>query len=168
MIGFYAGSFDPFTNGHLQIVKKSARCFEKVIIGIAYNSAKVGRINKEKMKKAIEEVIQELKLKNVEVTLYSGLTIEEAKKYKADILIRGLRNGTDYQYEENISEANEKIGNLDTCYFRAGDLGYISSSLVMELWEHDMDIEKFVPKQVAKVLKETLADKRCIESKNIK
>lgn len=159
MIGFYAGSFDPFTNGHLQIVKKSAKCFEKVIIGIAYNSTKIGRLDKEKMKKAIEEVIKEMELKNVEVTLYEGLTVEEAKKYKADILIRGLRNGTDYQYEENISEANEKIGNMDTCYFRAGELGYISSSLVMELWENNADIEKFVPKQVAKILQETLVGK---------
>lgn len=152
MIGFYAGSFDPFTNGHLQIIKKSAKCFEKVIIGIAYNSAKKERINKEKMKEAIKDTIKEIGLENVEVTLYNGLTVEEAKKYNADILIRGLRNGTDYQYEENISEANEKIGNLDTCYFRAGDLGYISSSLVMELWENNMDISKFVPKQIAKLL----------------
>lgn len=154
MIGFYAGSFDPFTNGHLQIVKKSAKCFEKVIVGIAYNSSKKSRIDKQKMKMAIEEVIKEMKLENVEVTLYKGLTIEEAKKYKADILIRGLRNGTDYQYEENISEANEKIGKLDTCYFRAGELGYLSSSLVMELWENNKDVSEFVPKQVSKLLLE--------------
>ncbi len=154
MIGFYAGSFDPFTNGHLQIVKKSAKCFDKVIVGIAHNSAKKERINRAKMKKAIEETIKELNLKNVEVTMYKGLTVEEAKKFNADILIRGLRNGTDYQYEENISEANEKIGKLDTCYFRAGDLGYLSSSLVMEMWENDADISEFVPKQVAKILEE--------------
>lgn len=159
MVGFYAGSFDPFTNGHLQIVKKSAKCFEKVIVGIAYNSSKNGRVDKEKMKTAIEEVISELGLKNVEVTLYKGLTVEEAKKFNADILIRGLRNGTDYQYEENISEANEKIGKLDTCYFRAGDLGYLSSSLVMELWENNMDIRQFVPQQVAKLLEEEKKNK---------
>ena len=106
------------------------------------------------MKKAIEEVIKEFGLTNVEVTLYDGLTVEEAKKYNADILIRGLRNGTDYQYEENISEANEKIGKLDTCYFRAGDLGYLSSSLVMELWNNNADISEFVPKQIAEILKE--------------
>ena len=101
----------------------------------------------------IEEAIKEIGLTNVEVTLYKGLTVEEAKKFNSDILIRGLRNGTDYQYEENISEANEKIGDLDTCYFRAGDLGYLSSSLVMELWENNMDINEFVPKQVAELLK---------------
>lgn len=154
MVGFYAGSFDPFTNGHLEIVKKTAKCFEKVIIGIGYNTEKTERINKEKMKTAIEETIKEIGLENVTVTLYSGLTVDEAKKQGADILIRGLRNGTDYQYEENISEMNEKISGMDTCYFRAGELGYLSSSFVMELYNHNKPIDQYVPKQVAKVLSE--------------
>lgn len=154
MVGFYAGSFDPFTNGHLEIVKKTAKCFEKVIIGIGYNTEKTERIDKEKMKTAIEETIKEKGLENVTVTLYSGLTVDEAKKQGADILIRGLRNGTDYQYEENISEMNEKISGMDTCYFRAGELGYLSSSFVMELYNHSKPIDQYVPKQVAKVLSE--------------
>lgn len=151
-IGFYAGSFDPFTNGHLQIVLKTAKCFDKVIIGIAYNSEKEVRLDKEEMKTAIEKTIKDLHLDNVEVTLYSGLTADEAKKYNANILIRGLRNGTDYQYEENIAENNEKIFGLDTCYFRAGDLGYLSSSLVMELKNNNVDVSAFVPKHVAEIL----------------
>jgi len=152
MVGFYAGSFDPFTNGHLQIVKKSAKCFEKVIIGIGYNTEKAPRINKEEMKKAIEETIKELNLENVEVVLYNGLTVDEAKKQGADILIRGLRNGTDYQYEENISEMNEKMSGIDTCYFRAGELGYLSSSFVMELYTHNKPIDEYVPKHVVELL----------------
>ena len=152
MIGFYAGSFDPFTNGHLQIVKKATKCFEKVIIGIGYNTEKAPRIKKEEMKKAIEETIKELNLENVEVVLYNGLTVDEAKKQGADILIRGLRNGTDYQYEENISEMNEKMSGIDTCYFRAGELGYLSSSFVMELYTHNKSIDEYVPKKVAELL----------------
>ena len=152
-IGFYPGSFDPFTNGHLQIVTKAAKCFNKVIIGVAYNSEKEVRINKEKMKEAIEKTIKEKKIKNVEVVLYKGLTAEIAKKSGANILIRGLRNGTDYQYEENVAETNEKIFGLDTCYFRAGNMGYVSSSLVMELWNNGVNVEKFVPKYVAEILK---------------
>ena len=152
MIGFYAGSFDPFTNGHLQVVKKASKCFDKVIIGIGYNPDKKTRVEKERMKDAIEKTIRELNLTNVSVTIYTGLTVDEAIKNNSNILIRGLRNGTDYQYEENIAEANEKIAGIDTCYFRAGDLGYISSSLVMEMKQHGIDIVPFVPKAVAEIL----------------
>lgn len=157
-VGFYAGSFDPFTNGHLRIVTKASKCFNKVIIGIAYNSEKQVRIDKEKMRKAIEKTIEKLNLKNVEVTLYTGLTVEEAKKMGANILIRGLRNGTDYQYEEDIAEVNEKLAGLDTCYFRAGDLGYLSSSLVMELCNNNVDISTLVPEAVAEILKNANGD----------
>lgn len=153
MVGFYAGSFDPFTNGHLEIVKKAADCFEKVVIGIGNNSEKTSRISREEMKKAIEKTIQEENLNNVEVVLYNTLTGEEAQKNGAHILIRGLRNGTDYQYEENIAEMNAKIYGIDTCYFRAGDLGYISSSLVMELYKYNKPIDNYVPKHVAEILK---------------
>lgn len=152
MVGFYAGSFDPFTNGHLQIVKKTAKCFERVVIGIGYNPEKPTRVDKHQMKEAIEATIKELGLTNVDVTLYEGLTVDEAKKWKADILIRGLRNGTDYQYEENIAEMNEKIAGIDTCYFRAGELGYLSSSLVMELYYNNSPIDDYVPPQVARLL----------------
>ena len=152
MVGFYAGSFDPFTNGHLQIVKKAAKCFDKIIIGIGYNAGKTERISKEKMKEAIEQTITEEDLNNVEVVLYDGLTIDKAKECNADILIRGLRNGTDYEYEENISAVNEKMAGMDTCYFRAGDLGYLSSSIVMELYNNNKPIDKFVPKAVAELL----------------
>ena len=152
-IGFYAGSFSPFTNGHLQIVKKASKCFDKVIVGIGYNAEKTERIDKEKMKEAIEETIAEENLNNVEVVLYNGLTVDKAIECGADILIRGLRNGTDYEYEENISAVNEKIAGLDTCYFRAGDLGYLSSSVVMEIYNKNKSIDKYVPKAVAELLK---------------
>ena len=152
MVGFYAGSFDPFTNGHLAIAKKAAKCFDKVVIGIGYNAEKSERIDKQEMKLAIEKAITEENLNNVEVVLYTGLTVDKAKECNSDILIRGLRNGTDYEYEENISEVNEKIAKMDTCYFRAGNLGYLSSSIVMELFNNNKPIDEFVPKAVAELL----------------
>ena len=154
LIGFYAGSFDPFTNGHLAIVKKASKCFERVVIGIGYNTEKKPRIDKNKMKEAIEKTIKEEKLNNVEVVLYNGLTVDKAKECRCDILIRGLRNGTDYEYEENISAINEKMAKMDTCYFRAGDLGYLSSSVVMEIYSCNKPIDEYVPKAVAELLHE--------------
>ena len=150
--GFYAGSFDPFTNGHLAIVKKASKCFEKVVVGIGYNTEKKARVDKHKMKEAIEKTIIDENLSNVEVVLYEGLTVDTAQKCESDILIRGLRNGTDYEYEENISAINEKMSGIDTCYFRAGDLGYLSSSVVMEIYNCNKPIDKYVPKPVADLL----------------
>ena len=154
IIGFYAGSFDPFTNGHLAIVKKASKCFERVIIGIGKNPEKTGRCDKLKMKEAIEKTLKDEHIDNAEVVIYEGLTVKKAKEYNAEILIRGLRNGTDYQYEEDVAQVNEEFSNLDTCYFRAGKLGYLSSSMVMELYNAGEDISKFVPKAVAEMLKE--------------
>ena len=153
IVGFYAGSFDPFTNGHLAIVKKASKCFDKVIIGIGKNPEKKSRCDKLNMKEAIEMTLKEENINNAEVTIYEGLTVKKAKEYNAEILIRGLRNGTDYQYEENVAQVNEEFSGLDTCYFRAGRLGFLSSSMVMELQRAGEDISKFVPKSVAKMLK---------------
>lgn len=152
MIGFYAGSFDPFTNGHLSIVKKSSKCFEKVIVGIGENTGKERRVDKFLMKQAIEETIKQEGLENVDVIIYNTLTVEEAKRRGANILIRGLRNGTDYEYEENIASINEIHAGLDTCYFRAGDLGYLSSSIVIDLFKHGENIEKYVPNAVNEIM----------------
>ena len=152
MIGFYAGSFDPFTNGHLEVVRKSAKCFDRVIVGIGYNTDKAARIDKHMMMDAIKQVMIDENLNNVDVVLYEGLTIDKAMEMKADILIRGLRSGTDYEYEEQISAVNEKLAGIDTCYFRAGELGYLSSSIVMDIYNSKKEIDEFVPTPVANLL----------------
>ena len=154
MIGFYAGSFDPFTNGHLQIVKKSSKWFEKVIVGIGQNLDKKSRISKDKMKIAIEETMVKEGICNVEVIVYDCLTTEAAKSCGADVLIRGLRNGTDYQYEESIAAINEINAGIDTWYLRAGTLGYLSSSIVMDLFYHGKDVSNYVPEPINKILLE--------------
>jgi len=154
MVGFYAGSFDPFTNGHLELVKKAVNFFDKVIIGIGDNLEKKSRFDKQKMRNAIEETLLKEGINNVEVIIYNTLTTNEAKKYGANILIRGLRNGTDYQYEENIAQLNEVNSGFDTCYFRAGKYGFLSSSIVMDLYVHREDVSKYVPEAVYKVMVE--------------
>lgn len=92
MIGFYAGSFDPFTNGHLAIVKKATKCFDEVIIGIGNNAEKKVRVDKYKMKDAIEKTLKGEKIDNARVIIYDGLTAKVAKQEGAEMLIRGLRN----------------------------------------------------------------------------
>lgn len=151
-IGFYAGSFDPFTTGHLHVVKTASNLFDKVIIGIATHPSKIRHYSKEDMQKAIEETLKEENINGI-VTSYDGLTSDEAKKLNANFYIRGIRNGMDYSYEENIAEFNQNLSDIDTIYIRAGKIGNISSSLVNELIRNNKDITNYVPFSVKELIK---------------
>ena len=151
-IGFYAGSFDPFTNGHLHVIQKSAKLFDKVIVGIGVHPKKTRRFDKEFMQKAIEQVLVREKLNNVEVVSYDNLSVDVALEYGSTFLVRGIRNGMDYEYEENMASINEEISELDTVYIRAGKLGNISSSMVMELLRNNKDVTKYLPSEVLALL----------------
>lgn len=152
-IGFYAGSFSPFTNGHLHVVKTASRLFDKVIIGIGINSRKTLKYENELMKVAIEKVLKRENLNNVSVVIYNNLSADAALEHKATALIRGIRNTMDYEYEEKMALINEEISGLDTIYIRAGEFGNVSSSLVMELLEYGKDVSKFVPPEIIELVK---------------
>ena len=147
-IGFYAGSFDPFTNGHLHVVTQSAKLFDRVIIGIGVHPKKTRRFDKELMQKAIEQVLVRNNLNNVTVISYDNLSVDVAIDNGSTFLVRGIRNGMDYEYEENMASINEEISGLDTVYIRAGSLGNISSSMVMELLRNNKDVSKYLPEEV--------------------
>lgn len=146
----YAGSFDPFTNGHLSIVEKASELFDEVVIGIADNSNKKRNIDIWAMHDAIRESVKHLD--NVIVITISGLIADYCKKKDITYLIRGLRNTSDYLYEENIAKINNEINpDLKTIYFRA-DNDVISSSMIRELNAYGKDVSKFVPEEVNKLL----------------
>ena len=152
-IGFYTGSFDPFTNGHLHVVKKAAEVFDKVIIGIGIHPTKRRRYDKEDMKHAIEKVLKRENLDNVCVIEYDNLSVDCAKEHNSTYLIRGIRNGTDYEYEEIMASMNEELSGLDTIYFRAGKLGNISSSMGVELLRNGKNVDAYLPNEIVDVIK---------------
>ena len=152
-IGFYAGSFSPFTNGHLHVVKEASKLFDKVVIGIGINSRKTPRYDNELMKGAIDLVLKRENLENVSVIIYNNLSADAALEQGATALIRGIRNTMDYEYEEKMALINEEISGLDTIYIRAGEFGNVSSSLVMELLEYGKDVSKFLPQEVNELVK---------------
>ena len=147
-IAFYPGSFDPFTNGHLHVVKTACKLFDKVIIGIGINFQKERRFSNEIMKSAIQETLKLENINNAEVIIYEGLSVDIAKEYNCNYMIRGLRNDMDYQYEENMAQINEEISGLDTIYIRSGFLGFISSSMVVELLQNNKAVDKYLPKPI--------------------
>lgn len=149
----YPGSFDPFTNGHLDIVKKAARLFEKVYIVLGVNPQKNRTYAPEVMVNAIAAALQENGIHNCEVCAYEGLVAEFAKLQGAGYMIRGLRNNMDYNYEENIAEVNKLINpKLEYVYFRADNVA-VSSSMVKELTQFGKDVSRYVPAAVLEVIK---------------
>ena len=148
-IAFYAGSFDPFTNGHLELIKQASLIFDSIVIGIGINPNKERRFPKEKMKIAIEESLEKENITNFKVVIYSGFTYKAAKENFSYILIRGLRNETDYLYEEELAKYNDKHS-IDTIYLRAKD--NISSSFVYNEFLNGSDITKYVPKPVKQLI----------------
>ena len=151
-IGFYAGSFDPFTNGHLHIVKSASFLFDQVIIGIGTNQDKKRRYDKHLIRQGIEQVLKDNSLNNCKVMIFENLTCDFAKSVGANFLIRGIRNSTDYDYEENLACINEELSGIDTIYLRAGKMGFVSSSMVYELIKNGKDVRDFVPKQILDII----------------
>ena len=148
----YPGSFDPFTNGHLDMVIKGSKLFEKVHIIIGINAGKKRKYDIDLMKAAIEETLTEYGIDNCEVIIYDGLVAEYTNQNNIGYMIRGLRNNMDYNYEENVAEVNKLINpDLEYVYFRAENVA-VSSSMVKELDHYGRDVSKYVPKAVMKLI----------------
>ncbi len=148
----YPGSFDPFTNGHLDIVKKASKLFDSVSIVIGVNANKKRAYDSEKMKNAIEKVLSDNGIENCVVAIHEGLVAEYAANNNIKYMIRGLRNNMDYNYEENIAEINKLINpKLEYVYFRADNVA-VSSSMVKELHLFKKDVSKYVPKAVLTIM----------------
>ncbi|MBO5475414.1 MAG: pantetheine-phosphate adenylyltransferase [Bacilli bacterium] len=153
-IALYPGSFDPFTNGHLHVVKTSHNLFDEVIVNIGVNKKKTRNYPAELMAKAMESVFQELGLDNVRVTVYEGATVDLAIQEGVSIIVKGLRDSIDLAEEENQAYANFEASGIDTMYVRAGIAGRVSSSMVRDFIYYDKPIDKYVPGPVLKLINE--------------
>ena len=144
-IALFPGSFDPFTKGHLDIVNRSLKLFHKVIVAIGHNSKKHRYFEILKTKVSIENHFQGNP--HVEVMVYDELTAQIAKKKNAQYLIRGLRNTTDFEYENSISQINRHLNlDLETVFLiTSPQFAHINSSIIREVHKYGGDISAFVP-----------------------
>lgn len=151
-IALYPGSFDPITNGHLDILERALKIFDKVIVLIAVNPNKNSRFSASERKAMIEEAIDN---KNVTVDVWDGLTVRYAKEHGATHLIRGLRAVTDFEYEFQLASANDFADpSIDSVFLMSkGEMSFINSSSIMELYKKGVDVSTLVPQSVLKRLK---------------
>lgn len=155
-IAIYPGSFDPITKGHLDVLKRAAGIFDKVIIAVLANNAKKSFLPIEDRLMLIEKSCYDIP--NVEVDSFDGLTIEYARKKGANILIRGLRAVSDFEYEMQLSQTNHALDpDINTVFLiTKPKYNFISSSTIKEIAKMNGDVSKFVPPPVAEYLKEKL------------
>lgn len=144
-IALFPGSFDPFTKGHADIVERGLRLFDVVVIGIGTNTAKKRYFPLEMMETKIREAFPDEE--RVKVVSYDDLTANIALKFKAKFLLRGLRNTTDFEYENTISQVNRHlVGGLETVFLiTAPELAPISSTIVRELHKFGANINDYLP-----------------------
>jgi pantetheine-phosphate adenylyltransferase len=158
-IAIYPGTFDPITYGHLDIIDRAANLFDVVIVGVAYNINKTPMFTKEERKDLIKAVTK--KYKNVRVEMFNGLLVDFAKSKNANVIIRGLRAISDFEYEFQMSLTNRKLApGITTMFLMPNEkYTYLNSSLVRELSKLKGDISNFVPPVVEKKLKLKLKQK---------
>lgn len=149
----YPGSFDPITLGHVDVIERASKIFDEVIVLIAESASKKSLFTATERQTLARENLKHIK--NVRVESYQGLTIDFAKKEKADLLLRSIRNMADFDYERTIAEANLLLDSKMETVFIAASARYtgIASSIVKEVAKNGGDLSAFVPKSVAQALK---------------
>ena len=157
-IAIYPGSFDPFTNGHLDVVQRGLEIFEKVIIAVACNSEKNSLFSTEERVQLITELVADNP--RLEVDAFDGLLVDYVVKREARVILRGLRAVTDFEFEFQLAQMNHIVcEQVETLFMMTSPAcAYLSSSVVKEVGRLNGDISKFVPPLIHEALKKKFAE----------
>lgn len=155
-IAVFPGSFDPLTNGHLDLIQRASRMFDQLVVAVGQNTSKRGVFTASERVAFIEDGTCDLP--NVSVRVETGLTVDFMRSVHATVLVRGLRNSTDFEFEQGIAGMNRTLDpNIDTiCLMAAPKYQYVSSSLLKEVAQFGGDLTALVPPAVAQGLRERL------------
>ena len=156
----YPGSFDPVTYGHYDIILRSCKIVDELIVGVLNNKAKMPLFSVEERVKMLKEVTKDLP--NVRIEPFDGLLVDFATRVNADVVIRGLRAITDFEYELQMSQTNHKLApNVETMFLTTSiEYSYLSSTTVREIAAFGGDLSQFVPEAVAAELRKKMNTKR--------
>ena len=156
----YPGSFDPLTNGHVNIIERASKCFDEVIIGVAKNSSKNSILTSDERVKLLKKVFKNKK--KIKVDQFEGLFAHYVDKMKIYTILRGMRTVQDFEYELQMAPSNNKLNNkIETIFMVAdGNFSHISSSLIKDIVRLNGDASNFIPKIVETELRRKLLRKR--------
>ena len=159
-IAIYPGSFDPITSGHLNIIRRAANIFDKLIVCIMVNSAKSPMFTLQERLAMVQSVVGDIP--NVEVDASDELLAEYARKKGSCVIVKGLRAGSDFENEFQMAMINHKINpSLDTMFLTAEhQYMYLSSSTVKELGSYDVNLSDFLPETIIPIFRQRIADIR--------
>ena len=152
----YPGSFDPVTYGHLDVIKRASKLTDELIVGVLYNKAKTPLFSVEERVRMLEEVVKGIE--NVKVVAFEGLLVEFAKEYNVNMIIRGLRAVTDFEYELQMAQTNHKLEpNIESLFLATNlEYSYLSSTVAKEVALFGGNIDQFVPPLVVEKVKEKM------------
>lgn len=155
----YPGSFDPVTNGHLDVIRRASGLVDELIVGVLNNKAKTPLFSVEERVKMLKEVTKELP--GVKIVPFEGLLIDFAKEMSAEMVVRGLRAVTDFEYELQMAQTNHKLAeDIETVFLTTSlEYSYLSSTIVKEVAAFGGDISQFVPEHVEERIKSKITKK---------
>ncbi len=143
-VALYPGTFDPFTIGHLSILKRGLKLFDQIVIAVGINDAKPFRESLEERMNSISSVVAGMD--RVKVTSYQGLTVDAARRENALFILRGIRSAADYEYERSLAQINYEISGIETVLLYARpELAHVSSSMVRDLEKNGFDASSYLP-----------------------
>ena len=142
------GSFDPPTNGHIDVIRRCLKIFDEVLVGVIVNPSKESLFSTENRTEMLNEVFSENK--NVTVKSFEGLLVDFAKENKVNAIVKGLRAMTDFDYELQMAQMNFNLADFETMFIPTSpEYGYVSSSLVKEIHSYGGDVTELVPENVS-------------------
>ncbi|MBN1805272.1 MAG: pantetheine-phosphate adenylyltransferase [Sedimentisphaerales bacterium] len=153
----FPGSFDPITNGHLDVIARGIKLFDELIVAVGRSPVKNQLFTPQERVEMIEELIRQRNIRGVSVESFEGLTVEYATVRKADVLLRGLRSLTDVQYEFQLAMTNRAVAGIETIFIMTSEqYGFTSSTLIREIASLGGDLSNLIPNNVYERIKKRL------------
>jgi len=153
----FPGSFDPITNGHLDVIHRGVKIFDELIIGVGDSPVKEALFTGEERVRMIQDLVRDIP--EVKVERYTGLTVEYVQSKQADVIVRGLRNLTDVQYEFQLAMTNRAVAGIETVFVMTSEkYGFTSSTLIREVGRYGGDVSGLLPRAVYEKLKKKLSE----------